>query len=69
MLKNQAGDISLSKMSLIIYGREKTGLKPIDRDSFQGKKRYSKGCKTYLPEHVFSTPILYHSFEQKEHNL
>lgn len=39
MLKKQVGDISLSRMSLIIYGREETGMKPIDRDSFQGKKR------------------------------
>ena len=45
MLKKQAGDIFLSMMSLIIYGREETGMKPIDRDSFQGKKRGSKGVK------------------------
>ena len=46
MLKKQAGDISLSKMLLIIYGREETGMKPIDRSSFQGKKRGSKRVKT-----------------------
>lgn len=62
MLKNQAGDISLSKMSLIIYGSEETGMKPIDRDSFQGKKWGQKGIRTHLPEHVFLYPILYHSF-------
>jgi len=57
MLKKQAGDISLSKMLLIIYGREETGMKPIDRDSFQAKKRALKGAKIYLPEHVFLNPI------------
>ena len=46
MLKNQAGGTFLNQMSLIIYGREETGMKPIDRDSFQGNEGGSKGVKT-----------------------
>ena len=53
MLKSLAGGIFLSKMSLIIYGREETRMKLIDRDSFQGKKRGLNGVEIYLPEHVF----------------
>jgi len=57
MLRNQAGDTFLNRMLLIIYGREETGMKPIDRGSYKGKKRGLKGVETYLPGHNFLTPM------------
>jgi hypothetical protein len=53
MLRNQGGDIFSNQMSLIIYGRKEIGMKLIERDIFQGKKRGSEGLETYLPGHVF----------------
>ena len=58
MLKKQAEGTFLNLISLLIYGREETGVKLIDRDSCKGKKRAREGVKTYLPEHVFLKPIL-----------
>jgi len=53
MLRSQEDDISLKAMWLPISGSGEIKIKLIDRDSYEGKKRGSKGIRTYLQGHVF----------------
>jgi len=53
MLKSQAGDISLSKISLIFYGNQEKVSDQMSEIPAKGKKRGSKGVETYLREAVF----------------
>ena len=57
MLRNQAEGIFLNLMSLVIYGSQKKVSDQTREIAKKGKKGYSKGVETYLPEYVFLNPI------------
>ena len=64
MLRNQAGDTFLNRMSLIIYGNQEKVSDQMSEIPSKGKKRGSKVVQIYLPDHVFLYPIPNHRLNQ-----